>query len=294
MSCILNLCSQSEKQHIFKDWRWYYYNWLQRTDIDSRLEGDMSSEWFQDGNCWKINAVNKNLRLCVCFSLHPSVTVKICVSRHFLCLLIHVCILARLDLVLTAPQLLWEVLDMLFVHRWLWKAPLQWNKPSLSLASMAWACCLTISEEWSYSTSHCQEQHGCATRTERRRKAFWKCTWERYIVHAALCYTYFTFIWEDWRSPHESRETAIPFSSVTIPCSPYSPHFQTTHSTLIDSPLDSSLLQQPFNMFHSVVGNMANTDERTCDAGWQGVLWSRCLWITEYGWRHAAAAKPPH
>lgn len=156
------------------------------TETLSKLEGDTSGEWYQRErslrNCWKINAVNKNLRLCVCFSQRPSVTTKICVSRHFLCfarlrlstsecLLIHVCILVRVDSVLTAPQLLWEVLDMLFVRRWLWKAPLQWSKPSLSLVSMAWACCLTISEEWSYSTRRCQEHCCCATRTERRRKA---------------------------------------------------------------------------------------------------------------------------
>lgn len=130
---------------------------------------------------WKINAANKNLRLCVCVSVHiishhknmrkqtlSAAQLRLSPSE---CLLIHVCILVHVDSVLIAPQLLWEVLAMLSVHRWLWKAPLQWNKPSLSLVSMAWACCLTISEEWSYSTRRFQEQHCCATRTERRRKA---------------------------------------------------------------------------------------------------------------------------
>lgn len=192
----------------------------QRLTSENRLEGDTSSDWFQDRNCWKINAVNKNLRLCVSFSLYPSVTVKICVSRHFPCLLIHVCILARLDLVLTAPQLLWEVLDMLFVHRWLWKAPLQWNKPSLSLASMAWACCLTISEEWSYSTRRCQEQHCCATRTEGRRKACsvlssaCVCEKEIYIICACniIVHSFCIHMGRLTRSPTKVGETAIPFS----------------------------------------------------------------------------------
>lgn len=75
----------------------------------------------------------------------------------------------------STSELLWEVLNVLSVHRWLWKAPLQCSKPSLSLASMAWACCLTISTEWSYSTGRCQEQHCCATRTERRRKGLLHC-----------------------------------------------------------------------------------------------------------------------
>lgn len=70
--------------------------------------------------------------------------------------------------------------------------------------------------------------------------------------------------------------------------------FQTTRSAMIDGPLDPGILKQPFDMFQSIVGDMANMDERICDAGWPGELWSRCLWITEYCWRFAAVAKPPH
>lgn len=201
-------------------------------------------------------------------------------------LLMHVCILVRVDSVLTAPQLFWEVLDTLFVHRWLWKAPLQWSKPSLSLASMAWACCLTISKR-------VELQHQALPRTallchedKEEEKGLLPCLlYVGEIYSMCACnrfYNHFAFGWEVWRWPHVNRSNRNSFFSVTVLALPIPPpHFQTTHSTLIDGPLDPGLLQQPFNMFHRVVGDMANKDERTCDAGWPGELLSRCLWITE-------------
>ena len=173
--------------------------------------------------------------------------------------------------VLTAPQLLWEVLARLSVHRWLWKAPLQWNKPSLSLASMARACCLTISEELRHQalprTARTAMSSVCKRRAVRG--------WGQQILHS------FDFHFKVWRLPHENRSNFNSFFHhyhSTLP--PYS--LFSNHTLLVDwRPVGPWSPEQPYGMFHRVVGDMASMDERTCDAGWPGELWSRCLWITE-------------
>lgn len=181
--------------------------------------------------------------------------------------------------------MLWEVLDVL---RRLSKGPLQCCKASLLLGRVAWVCCLTISKEWSYSESCCQEQHCCTTRTELRSCfTFWIwCVYSKF-------YTHLGFAWEVWRVPHKNRSNRnflflFFFVSLTIIELPiFKPH-----TTLTDRPPVPGSAAA-FRHVSGVVGYIANKDQRTCDAGWPEQLLSRCLWITECGWRRIAAAKPP-
>lgn len=102
---------------------------------------------------------------------------------------------------------------MLCVRHCLWKALLQWNKPSLSLVSMAWAC-------WVAAV----EQKNCATRTFRRKA----CSAALHSVYLGCIrgidiqpgcvqeklYTHSAFIWEVWRLPHENWPDCNSFSSL--------------------------------------------------------------------------------
>lgn len=65
--------------------------------------------------------------------------------------------------------------EAMVVSRMLWEMPdvlrRLWKEPNLSLGKMAWARCLNISEERSYSESWCHRQGCFATRTERRSRS---------------------------------------------------------------------------------------------------------------------------
>lgn len=185
---------------------------------------------------------------------------------------------------------------MVFVRRWLWKL-LQWGKPSLSLASMAWACCLTIREEWSYSISRCQEQHCCATRTEEEKGLLQCLLYVGEIYSICVCnrfYTHFAFIWEVWRLPHKHWSNCNSFFSVTI---------LALHILLIFIPHDLYWLMAHWTLVsyrsHSTcfTGLWATWRVRTnalvTQAG-QGNCWVGVSEITEYSWCRAATAKPPH
>lgn len=101
---------------------------------------------------------------------------------------------------------------------------------------------------------------------------------------------------EVWCSPHENRWNHSTISQI---------------SSLLSNdwrPIGPQSPQQPFNMFHGVVGNMANMDERTCDAGWPGELQSRAPELQSAAegallqlnhlirswWLHLAGISPPH
>lgn len=122
---------------------------------------------------------------------------------------------------------------MLFVHCWLWKAPLQWSKPSLSLVSMAWARCLTISKEWSCSTRPCQEHRCLATRTERSREEqrgrFLGLLYVAEMCNMWVCntfYSHFAFIGEFCCLPRDNRSNSNSFFPVTVPSLPFLPIFE--------------------------------------------------------------------
>lgn len=150
--------------------------------------------------------------------------------------------------VLTAPQLSWEVAALLSVHRWFWKAPLQWNKSNLSLASMARACCLTISEESSYSAD-VPSKNSTAVPFEPRGKAqglFHRLVDVEQLRSSRLRATDFTLIYGRFDARPAKIGQPMKFL-VSHHCShcPSSPHLQTAHSAVIDGPLDTGLFSRP-------------------------------------------------
>lgn len=155
----------------------------------------------------KINAINPNQRLCgLCFKLSL-------LER----LLVHM----RLSL---RPHSTPDALGGAWCLR---TDPLQLHKASLSLGRVASACCLTISKEWSYWKSCCQQQHSCTNRTERTKSCSTLWMW---CVYSEF---YTRLAWEVWRVPHKNRSNRnffVFFVSLTsLELKP--------HTTLTDSPL---------------------------------------------------------
>lgn len=121
-------------------------------------------------------------------------------------------------------------------------------------------------------------------------------------------YTHFAFIWEVWRLPHENRSSCNSFFSPANPRSPCSPHFQTTHSKLIDGPLDPGLLSSRSTCFTGLWATwrirtnalVTQAGQGNCGVGAselqsmaEGALLQLNHLIRSW-WLHLAGISPPH